>query len=529
MIQDKVLGRIEMATVPFPVETSDLIGTYTFSGRVLAAYRTPEDHKAGRDYYHIVTINDDGTDMREVFTGMIPEHPTANGIRWMCFSDNRRVHLGDYILEATPSLDQPESSSLYPVEYPESLLKYPGLFKHWSEIIIAPDGEHMAWTMLTFTGADNFLGRLVKRENDYLIDDICCISTKEHIKADKEHEGYVLPQVMRGGELKQFIKGGRALSLVGNSDSISDSVIEELDTGVTSQFSRTSGYEETAIFSPDESVAICMSPRFSPATDCSIIGCVPLPHSAYVRTGIINPAYNYAIASQRAFRMGNVGPALVDAERTLREGRNYTGVDLSDPENRFVYYSPMSWAPCSTKALWNEHTRAVDKEQKARMRIVKLLDRQPAEPVPQAATPGAGEIPYALTLEEFFTPAEKVEAPYRIKGEESGEIICRFNDETGYREMLYQNYSSDGKTFYNGSIASKCPANMFDAGDNIFCGDLNVIGEHKGELKARIVFTQASWKDPIMLSFEPFEDGNPASYGYAEFDGEKVLVENMMP
>lgn len=369
MIKDCEFGKIEIVTVPLPEGMTAVNGTYTYSGRVLAANYEPDDR------FHVITLNDDGTDVREIYHGKIPQVPTANGIRWMCFSDNKRVLLGDYVLEVTPDLDHPESAEVLPVEYPQELMKYPGLFRHWSEIIISPDSEHIIWTMLTFTGAANFLGRLVRGEGVYHIEDICCISSQAEVLPDPAREGYVIPQTLRGGEVKQFVHGGRAISLVGNSDCISDSVIEELDTGNTMQFSQTSGYEETAIFSPDETMAICMSPRFSLATDCSVIGMVPLPHSGFVRAGIINPAYNYAIASQRQFRMGNIGPALVDAQRTRQEGRGYSGVDLSDPENRFVYVSPMSWAPCSTKALWNEHTRASDPEKLGRLRVVMLLDK----------------------------------------------------------------------------------------------------------------------------------------------------------
>lgn len=527
MTKDEIFGRVQVETIPLPGEMQDLTGTYTCSGRVLAAYRTAEDLAQNCDFYHVITVNDDGTEQREVFSGMIPQSKTANGIRWMCFTDNRRVLLGDYVLEAAPDLDHPESAQLLPVRYPKELYAYPGLFRHWSEIIISPDSRIIAWTMLTFSGAANFLGELVRGETEYTIENVCCISSITSMKPDPSHQGYKIPLTMRGGEIKQFINGGRSVSLVGNSDSLSDSVIEELDTGATRQFTRTSGYEETAIFSPDEKLAICMSPRFSPSTDCSVLGIIPLPHSEYVRTGIINPAYNYAIASQRIFRPGNIGPALVDAESTRREGRSHRGIDLSDPENQYVYYSPMSWAPCSTKALWNERTRLIDADHRCRLQVVKLLDKQPGTPVAAVPTPTADEIPYAIPLQEFLAAPPPKNDPYRIRGA-VGEIVCSFNEETGYKELSYDNYSEDGKTFYQGKIASKCPPSMFEAGENIFRGDLTVSGEHTGRLDARLVFTQASLRDPVRLSFEPWEDGEPASIGFGSYDGAMVFVNDML-
>ena len=514
MIKNTEFGRIELTTIPVPADWAELDGTYTPSGRVLVNYRT------GKDYFHVVTMNDDGTDIVPVFEGEIPQHKTANGIRWMCFSDNKRVLLGDYVLEVSPDLDHAESAQLLPVQFPEVLMTYPILFRHWSEIIIAPDGVHMAWTMLTFTGAACFLGNLVRFEGKYVIEETRCISSKTAYSVDPAHEGYVIPEVLRGGEYKQFVHGGRAITMVGNSPSLSDSVIEELDTGLTQRFSNTAGYEETAMFSPDETLAVCMSPRFSPGTDCGIIGQVPLPHSELVRGGISNAAYMYAVASCRSYRLGNVGPALVDVQRTLSEGRTYEGVDLHDPDNRFVYYSPLSWAPCSTKAMWPEGTRTTDPVQERRLRVVKLLDRKPTAPIPTVKTPEPWEVPYAMTLEDFLKPQEPVNPPYRIKGAASGKILCEITED-GWKKETYVDFSDDGETVYNGTIASNSPRNMFAGGTTTFTGDVTVTGAHTGELKATIIFDQPRPDQPARLS--------PDSEGYATYDGVTRRAEDMLP
>ena len=514
MIQNTEFGRIELTTIPTPADWADVDGTYTPSGRVLVNYRTAKND------FNVVTMNDDGTGIVPVFEGEIPQKRTANGIRWMCFSDNKRVLLGDYVLEVTPNLDHAEEACLLPVTFPEVLMTYPQMFRHWSEIIIAPDCRHMAWTMLTFTGASCFIGSLVRYEDHYVIEDARCISSKGAYVADPDHEGYVIPQVLRGGEYKQFVHGGSAITMVGNSPSLSDSVIEELGTGRTQRFSNTAGYEETAMFSPDETLAVCMSPRFSPGTDCGIIGQVPLPHSEMVRSGISNAAYMYAVASCRSYRSGNVGPALVDVKRTLTEGRAYQGVDLHDPDNRFVYYSPLSWAPCSTKAMWPEGTRMTDPVSERRLRIVKLLDRAPSAPVAAVATPEPWEIPYAMTLEEFLQPVEPIAPPYRIRGAVSGEILCEITED-GWKKETYIDFSDDGESIYNGTIASKSPRNMFAGGTTTFTGDVTVVGAHTGALQATIIFEQPGPDQPARLS--------EASQGFATYDGVTRKVEEMLP
>ena len=95
-------GRIEVFSVPLPESLgSDVTGTYTCSGRVLVAVHEPDK---GKDWYRVFTIEDDGTGICELFSGEIPQKPGANGIRWMCYADNRRVLLGDYVLENPENL-----------------------------------------------------------------------------------------------------------------------------------------------------------------------------------------------------------------------------------------------------------------------------------------------------------------------------------------------------------------------------------------------------------------------------------------
>ena len=81
-----------------------------------------------------------------------------------------------------------------------------------------------------------------------------------------------------------------------------------------------------------------MSPRFSEKTNCAVFGLVPQPHCLSVRGKLINILYMYCVAGVRAFRKGNVGPALIEIEKSMK-GQGYRGVDLSDPEGRWVYYS----------------------------------------------------------------------------------------------------------------------------------------------------------------------------------------------
>lgn len=529
MIESKEFGRIEVRDIPLPWEAEDISGTYTYSGRVLASIGTAGEH-GGKDWYHVVTLNDDGTDVREVFDGEIPQLPGANGIRWMCFGDNKRILLGDYVLECSPDIDHCEEARLVPLHYPEHLDHGENIFMRWSEIVIAPDNSHMAWTMLTSTGSQNYLGRLKRQEKFYCLENVCAISQDKFCEPDPDNEGYCVTLPARGGELKQFVRGGRALSMAGGGDSVSESMLLPLDSQELIQITDTPGYEETTIFSADERLGVVMSPRFSERTNCGVFGLVPQPQAMAVRSRFINCIYMYCVAGVRAFRKGNVGPVLIDIEKSQREGRAHAGVNLSDPEGRWVYYSPISWHPDSTRAMWNEGTRPAEGPVKKRLRMCHLLDYAPGHPVPAEMTPEGEEIPYALPGKAPECKPAGDAFSIKIKGKSRGYVLNEGG--TGnppiYR-TVYEDFSDDGETFYNGTMTVMAPASIFVPGKTVLEADLSVTGKHTGEMKLRAVFDRDNVHAPARLSFAPGEDGEPESRGYSAYDGVVLDIKDMEP
>lgn len=520
-IDNTEFGRVEVAEIPLPEGIdSNVNGTYTFSGRVLVSVREP--HK-GEDWYRVFSMEEDGTDVCEVFKGSIPKKKGANGIRWMCFSDNRRILLGDYVLECAPDLDHCTSSELVEVEFPEEIGKIPGVFVRWSEPLIAPDNEHVCFSTLTGNGVFNFLGRLVRQESSYVMEDICIISTVNDVEPDPDNEGFSRTKVRRGGEVKQFVRGGKGLTLAGGGTCITESTLQMLDTEEVAQITETLGYEETAIFSPNERYAVCMSPRFSPGTDCGVLGVVPLYNDMVTRRKYLNVLYQYAISGVRYGKAGNIGPVLIDVRRSMEEGRAYQGVDLSDPEGKWVYYSPMSWHPDSTRAMWNESTRLAAGDVKSRLRRCRLLDVQPSRPVAAAPTPGKGEIPYALPV-EYAQKGTEPEYPVKIKGMCGTVMNSYVAEDTA--ETRYDHYSPDGKTFYDGWIRVKAPANMFMPEETVIQSDIQVTGEHTGQMKLCLSFLpDRSFQVHLNRGLDG--NGRPKCTGFAEYDGIRRVVEDM--
>lgn len=208
------VGRYEVSTIPFDPDLHVRTGTYTPSGSVLVSYA--EEPGGNRRDLRLATMNDDGTGMRTFFTGEVPERPKDNGIRFMVFEDNRRIFMGDFVLECSTSLETCNDAQLLPVEYPAEVADGDHIGHRWSEIIIAPDNRHVSWTTLFSNySAMAFTGALERTQDGYRIAETRVVSTVEPFREDPEHADGVIPQLVRGGEVKQFVHGGAAISLAG--------------------------------------------------------------------------------------------------------------------------------------------------------------------------------------------------------------------------------------------------------------------------------------------------------------------------
>ena len=209
-------GRIEVDTVPIPDDALDTYATYTPSGKIFLLFRRDDD-PADQEIFHVAVIDDDGSGYHHVFSGPIPQHARANGIRAMMFPDNRRVLLGDYILECEPDVGSATQARLVDVHYPWDQEQDPGTTHHWSEIIVAPDDEHIAWTILRADmGAAAAIGRLQRTAQRYEIENPRLISTvddflpdirgvlqplqwQERVGAARSRVGVDLPRLGRAG------------------------------------------------------------------------------------------------------------------------------------------------------------------------------------------------------------------------------------------------------------------------------------------------------------------------------------------
>ena len=446
--KDKIDG-IQTKTSIVPLHEDILLenGHYLYDGYIFINY-----FRTNTNFSYFGVISDDGKYFQELYEGEYNITSKSNGIRTIPFRDNKRVYLGDYVFECndtTKNISSCKKGILIPVNYPEKVVNNTNTYKTWSEMVVAPDNIHVAWTSLnTACGAVVFLGKFQRTENSYEIVESQIISTINFIEKAPTNETILLPQIPRGGEVKQFIDGGNALSLVGTlPNEFVKSIYQSLKTEEVYTFSHETGYDETTILSPDEKLGIAMSTRFSPNTSMGILGLMPRPYCILTLAKITENVYTYAVTNVRKYRKGNIGPALFDKEKSMNDP-NYHGIDLHDKEDKFVFCSPISWHPSNLKALWCE----IEKNgTKRRLKKLELSNYTPSSyPKIENTT---DNVPYALNMSEMDNLKFETETNGIIKGKHSG-YIEYYNSGISQApqtvKLSYENYSDDGKKFYNG-------------------------------------------------------------------------------
>ncbi|MCJ2180835.1 hypothetical protein [Novosphingobium album (ex Hu et al. 2023)] len=513
------IGRYQISTVPFDRDLVLRSATYTPSGRVLVTYA--KDESQGERQLALATMDDDGQNFRPFFSQLIPQRPKDNGIRLMVFPDDRRIFLGDFVIECSTSLETCKDPALLPVEYPAEVAIGDYISHRWSEIVVAPDNRHIAWNaLLSNFAVAVFTGELRKSGGTYAIVSPQIVSTLDPFRPDPDHPGGVLPAPLRGGEVKQFIHGGTALSMVGAvRRDVPDSVALSLVTGKTEAITDTPGYTETTIFSPDERLGITMTSRFSRVTDPAILGLVPRPYPDSLNIGVSMLAYTYAVTGVRNQRPGNIGPALIDIQASKTQ-EGYQGMDLNTQED-WVYYSPMSWSPDGRKAMWIEGRR--DSPSK-RIQLVTLPDYRPGPPVAAATTPdriafGSSDL---SRVEDYARAAQDIDV--KVYGRKSGYLTYRHMP-GGVIEKHYFDFSDDGTAIYSGD--ERLEANPL--GRSTYRADLRLTGPKPGAMHLRMTFGPLGGLLPAQLIFSPDSNGLPLTRGYAEYDGHRLDVSTLVP
>lgn len=520
------IGDVSVRTMPFDADLILRSGTFTPSGSVLVSYA--EDEATDRRELKLATLLDDGINMRTFFEGTVPARPKDNGLRFMVFPDNERIFLGDFILECEAALEVCEAPELVPVAYPEEIADGDHIGHRWSEIIVSPDNRHVAWTTLFANySAMVFTGELERTEDGYRIIETRIVSTVDSFLPDPLHDDGVIPQAIRGGEVKQFVGGGARISLAGALErDLADSTVINLVDGTVEAVTDAPGYDETTIFSPDERLGVVMTSRFSPETDLALLGLMPRPYPAALNMGLNGLAYNYSVSGVRQQREGNIGPALIEIEASKSE-HGYRGINLNTEED-WVFNSPLSWHPDSKKAMWIERERAPRRgpqDESGRIQIVTLPDYHPAPTVSAGETPD--DMAYAISdlsvVQQYAGQSKDIDV--KVYGQHSG-YLTYVRTPMGLIEKSYMDFSDDGEHVYSG----KETLEFNPHGNSTYRADVTLAGPTPGAMKLQITFSpMTDFYNPTSIVFDGDEGGARLSRGYVDYDGQRLEVADLIP
>ncbi len=433
--ENQGVGTIEVSTLKIPSEIPVRRCSYTSSGTIVFSSRT-------MDGGGIYMMNDDGSDLREIYHG-----PMDRNYRLMLEDRNEKILLGDHMLEVPngKTLDTcgEYEAFLVPIEYPAEFVNGRNVVDKWTEVILSNDGEYIVWTTRrSDVGAANIMGHLTRYDDKYIIEDaVYCSNMNAYITDLSTGETSYSPVI--GGEVKQFIRGGTAITLVGSApNGNGNSVIQDLATGKVNMITNNPGYDETTILSPSGKYGIVMTSRFSETTDLAVLGLMDRPYGDVMHT-IMDKVYMYSVTGVRNFREGNIGPAIINTERSMAE-HDYMGINVSSEDPAWVYYSPMSWNNDSTKATWIEKHRDTGE---IRVQLATLKDAAPEYGQETLPTPTVGDYVNRTILPQTGT--------FTLKGRNSGTVTITksktFFNLYSEAEIKYDNYSDDGKIFYHGT------------------------------------------------------------------------------
>lgn len=517
------IGAVKVSTLPLPDGVMPRSAAFTPSGKLVLNY---SDEAGGPGIVQLATLNVDGSQWRPFFSGHVQARPQANGLNYLLFADGKRIHMGDYVLECTKVFEECDDAQVVPVKYPDPLDTGPLLTNRYSENIIAPDNKTAAWTaLLADFSAIVLTGTLVREADRYVLADTRIISTMERFEPDPDHPDGVIPvEPVVNGEVKQFVHGGAGISAVGAKElATADSVVLRLDSGDVDQITYNPGYDETTIFSPDERLGMVMTTRFSPTTNLAILGLMPRPHPASLGMNLNRYMYTHGVTGVRGEREGNIGPALVDIERSKTEP-GYLGINLATEED-WVFRSPMEWAPDSKMAVWPELSQSGNG---TRIRIVELPGYQPVEPVATVDTPVHPKSTTDLTAAEDYLEAE-ADIGVIVYGKHSGYLTYKQQKPNRFQslhEKRYYDFSDDGDSVFNG--AEIMNANL--AGNSVYTADVTLTGSKPGKMKLKATFGRLGGAGvvPARLIFDEDASGEPQTGGFVEYDGKRLTFEGLV-
>lgn len=446
--------------------------------------------KSGSDYGKPVCLTCDMTD-----------RPTLVGVFSYVFPDNKRMfianELGDlaYVLECAPSLFDCTTHKYLTVDLTKDTpLTAPSLGRRTFHL--APDGEHLAYSMVRLDSLIMMVSRLEKTATGYAAVGHKVINPQGPSgPTDMSADNWANAGQLY--EFKSFADGGAAALIVGEpTDGNADMLKVDLATGKTTRLTTHPDWDEDGSFAPDNSSLLVASWRGMNRLDAFSIMPLARPFTQYPAAAAVAIYY---VSSHQGFAC-DLQPWLISAKGDLggktmgqpvapyRGGNTITGNNLA---------ALSFWSPDSTRILVQErqlsdipasaNTYVKQKGTAPNRLLIARLDRAPTTPAPVVSSePGAWAKTPTTHMGAYALPGVAL-----VNGNKGGTALITYagNVAAGNFTVLYDRFTDDGENFLDGiSITTGSPAR----GALLYNADLTSSDADEkptGFLKANLIFS----------------------------------------
>lgn len=453
--------------------------------------------------YSLWTVGADGHGAHCLTCGMqdFPAVSDNSGEFSYVFGDAKRIFVG--YDEATIPQDPPRGADAWVIECHPSVLDcashqvlpidlsadeagpQPVLMRRTFHL--APDGVHLGWMDVRPDGTLLLVAALQRGSSDYVATDVRVInpagptSPADTDPAHWETAGQIF-------ELKSFANGGRDAIIVGQPNAINpDQELVNLATGAVTRLTSGPDWDEDGAISPDGRWLTDASFRTMHGTD--VLGLLwMLPDFIDLPTAA--GAAGYYVSSHAGFQC-DLTPWLLPA--TGDDGGRLLGQPLGPYARGGAYvannfFGQQTWSPDGSKVLLDERRYGppTGGRQVAYMGgaphevLVANLGVKPGPPLPVVPSTVGAWAATPLTFNSGFATPGVV----TVNGPASGSATLSYagNLLDGEESVSYHHYSSDGRTFVDGTESVNNPA--FLATNQTWTAAIVISGAHTGYLTA---------------------------------------------
>lgn len=443
-------------------------------------------------------LNSDGSGAR-CLTCMFTDLSKITGAFSYIFPDNQRMllanELGDiaFVLECAPTLFACSSHTVSPIDFSADSPDPTKLGLGRRTFHLAPDGVHLAYSMVRQDALIMMIAELQKTTTGYAAVNHRVVNPPGPTgPADMNVEGYANAGQLY--EFKTFVDGGASALVVGQPvDGNADTLKLDLATGQLTRLTADVDWDEDGAISPNGENFLVASWRTMHRLEA--FGQMPLgkPFFDYPLGAAVAIYYVSSFQGFQCDLQPWLLPADGDRNASLRGQplAPYQGGDIIAGNNLAAL---SFWSPDSTRVLVQERmttTPAADAGDSIKQKgyspnrlLIARIDRA-ASPIPAAVTTQVGA--WALTPETYqgilFLPSTAV-----IQGKNAGQISVTYggNVAAGAFAAVYNGYSEDGENFLDGTaIATGGPTTLLNYAVNLTASDAagNTIGSETGNVQ----------------------------------------------